>query len=98
MFKAWKETSLPTLLSNYGLKDIYNADESGLFCKYTTTCQLKSEKCLGGKLSKVHITGTAVINAVGVTIPILVTEKAQKPRCFKNVNFLSFQYRHQKKR
>ena len=87
MFKSWKETSLPTLLSNYGLKDIYNADESGLFCKCTTTCQLKSEKCSGGKLSKVHITSTAVINAVGVTIPILVIEKAQKPRCFKNVNF-----------
>ena len=28
---AWKETSLPTILSRYELKDIYNADDFGLF-------------------------------------------------------------------
>ena len=28
---GWWETSLPTLLSNYDLKDIYNADEFVLF-------------------------------------------------------------------
>ena len=33
MVNAWKETSLPILLSNYELKDIYNADEFGLFYK-----------------------------------------------------------------
>ena len=53
MVNAWKETSLPTLLSNYDLKDIYNADEFGQmydkFYKFMTnkTCQLKSEKCSG---------------------------------------------------
>ena len=31
MVNAWSKTSLPTLLSNYNLKDIYNADEFGLF-------------------------------------------------------------------
>ena len=31
MVNAWSETSLPTLLSNYDLKDIYNAGEFGLF-------------------------------------------------------------------
>ena len=31
MLNPWTETCLPTLLSNYNLKDIYNADESGLF-------------------------------------------------------------------
>ena len=30
MVSPWKETSLPTLLSNYDLKNIYNADEFGL--------------------------------------------------------------------
>ena len=56
MVTAGKETSLPTLLSNYDLNDIYNADESGLFYKYMTnkTCQFKSEKCSGGKLGKVN--------------------------------------------
>ena len=61
---AWSETSLPTLLYNYDLKEIYNADEFGLFYQ-----------C---------VPNTFVIG------------KAQKPRCFKNVKFLSSRYRHQK--
>ena len=39
------------------------------------------------KLSKVRMTGMAAANAVGDKIPMLVTGKAQKPRCFKNVKF-----------
>ena len=44
-YNTWKETSLSTLLSNYELKDIYNADKFGIFYKYMTkkTCQLKLE-------------------------------------------------------
>ena len=54
MVDRWWETSLPTLLSNYELKDIYNAGEFGLFyeCFQNETYQLKSEKCSGEKLNK----------------------------------------------
>ena len=92
MVNAWKKTLLPTLLSSYDLKDIYNADEFGLFyiCMTNKTCQLKSEKCSGGKLSKVRITGMAAANAVGDKIPIFVIGKTHKPRCFKNVKLLFF--------
>ena len=31
MINAWSETSLPTLMSSYDLKDIYNVDDFGLF-------------------------------------------------------------------
>ena len=80
-------------------KAIYNADEFGLFYKCMTirTCPLKSEKCSGGKLSKVCITGRAAVNAVGDEIPMFVTGKAYKPRCFKNSKFLPYRYRYQKK-
>ena len=46
MINPWFETTLPTLLSNYELRDIYNADEFGLFyqCQPSKTLQLKSEK------------------------------------------------------
>ena len=46
---GWLETFLPTLLSNYELKDIYNAVEFGLFyeCLPNKTYQLTSEKCSG---------------------------------------------------
>ena len=41
--------SFPTILSNYNLKDIYNADEFGLFYerRLSKSYQLKSEKCSG---------------------------------------------------
>ena len=79
------------------MKDIYNADEFGLFYKYMTnkTCELKSEKCSCGKLSKVDITGVGAVDAVGDKIPMFVIGKTQKPLCFNNVNFLPCQYQHQ---
>ena len=54
MVTAWSETSLPTLLYNYDLKDVYNADEFALFhqCVPNKIYQLKSEKCSGGKFAK----------------------------------------------
>ena len=54
---AWSETSLPTLLSNYDLEDIYNADEFRLFCQCLPNkiYQLKSDKWYEGKLSKIRI-------------------------------------------
>ena len=48
-------------------------------------CQPKSEKCPGGKLSKVSTTGMTAANAVGDKILMFVIGKAQKPCCFKNV-------------
>ena len=99
MVNAWKETSLPTLLSNYELNDIYKADQFRLFykCVINKTYQLKSEKCSGGKLSKIRITAMAAANAVGDKISMFVIGKSQKPHCLKNVKFLSCRCRNQKK-
>ena len=85
----WCETSLPTLLSNYQLKDIYNTQKFGSFyeCLPNKTYQPKSENCSGGKSSKIRITGLAVANAVGDKLPMFVIGKAKKSRCFKNVKF-----------
>ena len=41
MFNAWSETSLPTLLYNYDLKDIYNADE--FQTKHTNSSQKSTQ-------------------------------------------------------
>ena len=55
-------------------------------------------KALGWKVkNKARVTGMEAVNAVGDKIPILVTGKAQKLHCFKNVQFLPCRYRHQKK-
>ena len=81
MVDGWWETSLPTLLSNYEHKKICNADEFGLFyeCLSNKTYQLNSEKCPGGKLSKMHITILAVANSVEDKLSMFVIGKAKKP-------------------
>ena len=58
MTSSWDETTLPTIISNYRLEDIYNADEFGLFYQALPdkTLHLKSEKCVGGKHSKTRLT------------------------------------------
>ena len=83
MVDGWWETSLPTFLSNYEVKDIYNADEFGLFYEFlpNKSYQFKSEKCNGGTLSKIRIT---VENAFGDKLPMFVIGKTKKSRCFKN--------------
>ena len=52
MVASWFETTLPTLLSNYKLEDILNADEFFYQCLPNITLHLKSEKCSGGKNSE----------------------------------------------
>ena len=99
MVSPWKETSLPTLLSNYDLKDIYNTDEFGLFHQMhpEKSLHLKKEQCIGGKQSKVKITGMAVSNALGDKISIFLVSKLVKPCCFKGIKKKPCRNRAQKK-
>ena len=87
MVVEWNETTLPTLLSNYGLENIYNGDELGLFyqCLPYKSFQLKKEKCSGGKHSKIRVTGLAAANAIGNKLPTFVIGNAKNPRCYKTL-------------
>ena len=82
MVASWYETTLPTLLSQYKLEDIYNADEFGLFyqCLPNKTLHLKSDKCSGGKLSKIRITALTAANAVSSKLPMFAIGKSKNPR------------------
>ena len=77
---AWKETSLPTNLSRYELKDIYNVDELGLFYQGLPkkTLHLKGEKCGGGKYIKVCLTEMVAASATGEKLPKFVFGKSVK--------------------
>ena len=99
MTNAWNETSLPTILSTYKLKDIYNADEFGLFYQELPkkTLHTKNEKCSGGKNSKVRLTGMTAASAAGEKLPMFIAGKLANPRCFKNVKYLPCRYRSQVK-
>ena len=67
MVAGWNETALPTLLSNYGLENIYIVEEFGLFYQFLPdkSYQLKTEKYSGGKHIKIRLTGLPAASAVG---------------------------------
>ena len=99
MTAPWTKTTLPTILSKYELKDIFNADEFGLFyqCLPDKTFNLGSEMCSGGKKSKIRLTGMAA-NALGEKLEMFVIGKTSSPRCFKYIKSLPCRrYRNQKK-
>ena len=99
MTVPWKETVLPTIISNYDPRNVFNADEFGLFYQalLNKTLNLKGEKCSGGKNSKIRLTGLAAANMIGEKLPVFVIGKSQKPRCFKHIKSLPCRYRAQKK-
>ena len=99
MTASWEQTTLPTILSGYNLADIYNADEFGLFYQALPdrSLPLKSEKCVGGKHSKIRLTGMTAANALGEKPPMFVIGKSAKPRCFSGVPNIPCRYRAHKK-
>nr|XP_047146159.1 tigger transposable element-derived protein 4-like [Hydra vulgaris] len=99
MTASWNETTLPTLLMNYKLENIFNADEFGLFyqCLPNKTYHLSREKCFGGKNSKVRLTGIAAGSATGEKLPMFVIGKSKNPRCFKHIKQLACTYKNQLK-
>ena len=87
MVAGWNETTLPTLISNYDLENIYNADKFGLFyqCLPDKSYQLKTGKCLGVTYSKIRITSLPVANAVGNKLSMFVIGQAKNPRCLRTL-------------
>ena len=51
MMVSWSETKLPTILKNYELENIFNADEFGLFYQQlpSRSLSIKGEECLVAK-------------------------------------------------
>ena len=99
MTASWSETYSPTILSKYELKDIYIADEFGLFYQALPDKSLhcKDERCSGDKHSKVRLTGLAAGNATEEKLHLFAIKKSAKPPCFSGVKILSCRYRSQKK-
>lgn len=95
----WISTVWPTFEKKYSPKDIFNADETGLFFKLTPdkTLKFKGEKCIGGKLSKERITVLVAANMNGTEKrKLLVIGKSKNPRCFKNIKQLPVTYKANK--
>ena len=81
MTAPWEETTLPTLVATYQLKDIFTGDEFDLFYKAlpSKSFHLRVKRFLGGKHSKVRLTGMAASNALGEKIHMFVIGKSSNP-------------------
>ena len=81
-----EETALSTILARYQLKDIFNADEFGLFYEALTSKSLhfRGKHCSGEKLTKVRLTGMTASNALGEKIPMFYIGKSANRGCFKH--------------
>lgn len=81
-------------------KDIFNADETGLFyrCIPNKTLAFKGERCSGGKLSKERITLLIGANMDGSEkLPLFMIGKSKNPRCFKNMKSKPVEYEANRK-
>ena len=74
-------------MKGYELKDIWNADETGLFWRALPdkSLSVKKGRCKGGKYAKQRITVLLTVNALGEKEPPVITGRSLTPRCFKNV-------------
>ncbi|GFR58720.1 tigger transposable element-derived protein [Elysia marginata] len=91
---AW-EAELQDILKKFEPRDIYNADETGLFykCLPNKSLAFQGETCTGQKVPKDRISLLCAANLAGEKLPLLAIGKYEKPRCFKNIRTLPVTYR-----
>ncbi|GFS14924.1 tigger transposable element-derived protein [Elysia marginata] len=95
-----REAELQDILKKFEPRDVYNADETGLFCKCLPNKSLafQGETCTGQKVPKDRIFLLCAANLAGEKLPLLAIGKLyEKPRCFKNIRTLPVTYRSNKK-
>ncbi|XP_064455097.1 tigger transposable element-derived protein 6-like [Ornithodoros turicata] len=91
----WISTHASDLLARFDVKDIYNADETGLFYQMlpNKTLDVKGDRCHGGKQSKQRLTVLLCANMDGTDKRVpLVIGKSAKPRCFKGHSIIPMKY------
>lgn len=79
----WTTTVLPELLKKYDARDIYNADETGLYYRALPdgTLATKSDKASGSKKAKDRLSVLVTCNMTGADKRKLLV--IGKPRCFR---------------
>ena len=93
--ERWVTEVLPGLLEDYEPRDIYNADETGLYWRAIPdgTLAHKTEQAAGCKVPKERVTLLLACNMDGSEkLEPLTIGKSKQPRCFKNVKTLPVAY------
>jgi hypothetical protein len=83
---SWIDKRLPSLIVSYERRNVFNADETGVFFRMLpdkTLC-FKGDSCHGGKQSKERITAMVCANMDGSEkLPLLVIGKFERPAVSK---------------
>ena len=91
----WKNTVLPEIFATFEDRDIYNADESGLYYRGFPDrghCE-KKDSLIGGKKAKERITVLLCANMSGDDKRnLFVIGRSKKPRCFPKNSALPVEY------
>lgn len=90
----WREELKP-ILEEFEGRDIFNADETGLFfkCLPDKTFTTQHDDCNDGKRSKERVTVLLGANMDGSEkLELFMIGKSAKPRCFKGVKSLPVEY------
>ena len=92
---------LPVLCSGYDMKDIFNADETGIFFRALPSRSMiaKGDNASGTKTCKMRITAMVAVSAKGEKLKPLIIGKSAKPRCFQgfNISELGVIYKYNRK-
>ena len=82
---------LESVCNGYQLRDIFNADETGLFYRAlpTKSMSVKGEEAKGGRKSKERITVLLACSAEGEKLRPFVIGHSANPRCFKGLASLA---------
>ena len=80
----WK-TRLPTICQGYALKDIFNADETGVYYRALPTRGLvqKGEDAAGLKKNMNRVTALVACSAAGEKLKPFIIGKSKNPRAFQ---------------
>ena len=78
---------LQSLCEGYELRDIFNANETGLFYRALPSRSMvaKGDEAKGSKKAKERITALLACSAVGEKLTPLVIGRSANPRCFRGV-------------
>lgn len=93
-------SSVEDIIKNYEPRNVFNADESGLFyqCLPSSTFAFKGDRCFGGKNSKQRLSILVGANMDGSEkLPLLMIGKSKQPACFRNVKSKPVEYTNNKK-
>ena len=94
------EATLQKILEDYNPRDIFNADETGLFykCLPSKSLTFQGQACSGQKAPKERVSLLCAANMDGSEkLQLLMIGKFGQPRCFKSIRTLPVTYRHNKK-